>query len=131
MILPSTTQRLAGTIATVAGLGSLGLLLYAARRNESRLLMTFFALWVASPFVALFWANMVSKTWSRIRTALFGMTLVIAVTSLAVYGNVALHPPRAQAAFAFIAIPPASWLLIAIVVPIAMVVSRRRSHRAV
>ena len=43
------------------------------------------------------------------------MTLVLALGSLAIYGYVALGPPRAKPAFFFLVIPPASLTLIAVV----------------
>src|SRR5262245_21009562 len=45
-------------IAVVAGAGgSLGLMLYAGRRNPSWILLLLFAIWVLSPFVAAVLAN--------------------------------------------------------------------------
>jgi len=123
--------RVAGLIALLAGAGSsLGLMLHAGRGNPSRLLLVLFALWVLSPFVALVLANMASKRWSVLtRATLYSLMLVLTLGSLAIYGFVALGPPRAKAAFVFVVVPPASWLLIAIVVPMAGLISDRRSRR--
>ena len=55
--------------------------------------------------------------------------LVLTLGSLAIYGVDALRPPRPQAAFVFIVVPPASWLVIAIVIPIAALTSGRLSRR--
>ena len=105
-------------------------MLYVGRRNESRILMVLFALWVLSPFMVLVLANMVSKRWPVLtRATLYTAMLVLTVGSLAIYGDVALGPPRTKAAFVFVVVPPASWLLIAIVVPIAALISRRPSRR--
>jgi hypothetical protein len=121
----------AALIAVLGGaVGSVGLMLRAGHRNPSRLLLVLFALWVLSPFIALVLANMVSKRWSVLTQAtLYTVMLVLTVGSLAIYGDVALGPPRVKAAFVFVVVPPASWLLIAIVVPIAAIISRRRSRR--
>ena len=121
----------AALIAVLAGaVGSVGLMLYAGHRNPSRLLLVLFALWVLSPFIALVLADMISKRWSVFtQAALYTVMLVLTVGSLAIYGDVALGPPRAKPAFAFVVVPPASWLLIAIVVPIAALISRRPSRR--
>jgi hypothetical protein len=123
--------RAAALIAMLAGsVGSVGLMLHAGRRNNSRILLLLFALWVLSPFMALVWANVVSKRWSVLtRATLYSVMLVLALGSLAIYADVALGPPRAKAAFAFVVVPPASWLLIAIVVPIAELISGRMSRR--
>ena len=124
----------AALIAVLAGaLGSVGLMLHAGHRNPSRLLLVLFALWVLSPFIALVLANMVSKRWPVLtRAALYTVMLVLTLGSLAIYGDVALGPPRTKAAFVFVVVPPASWLLIAIVVPIAGITRRlsRRGHGA-
>src|ERR1017187_6810870 len=123
--------RAAALIAVLAGaVGSVGLMLHAGRRNDSRILLVLFALWVLSPFMALVLANVVSKRWSVLtRATLYSAMLVLTLGSLAIYGDVALGPPRAQTAFVFVVVPPASWLLIAIVVPLAAQISGRRARR--
>ncbi|MEK6284282.1 MAG: hypothetical protein AABO57_00910 [Acidobacteriota bacterium] len=122
--------RAVALIAVVAGAGgSLGLMLRAGR-STPRLLLVLFVIWVLSPFVALAWANIVSKRWSVLtRATLYCVTLVITLGSLAIYGGVVLPPAGSPHAFVFVVVPPGSWLLMAIVVPIAAFISRRRSHR--
>jgi hypothetical protein len=117
--------RRAAMITVLAGAGgSIGLMLRVGHRNNSRLLLALFGIWVLSPFIALVSANLVSKRWSVLaRTTLSSVTLVLTLGSLAVYGDVAFGPPRAKPAFAFLVVPLASWLLIAIVVPIAARIS--------
>jgi hypothetical protein len=91
------------------------------------LLRVLFVIWVLSPFMALVLADMVSKRWSVLaRATLYGAMLVVTVGSLAIYGDDALRPRKAQAAFVFVVVPPASWLLLAIVVPTAALISRKR-----
>jgi hypothetical protein len=123
--------RTAALIALPAGAaGSVALLLWAGRRNNSILLMVLFTLWVLSPYAALLVASVISKRWSALtRTTLYSLMLVVALGSLAIYGGDALGPPRAKAAFFFVVVPPASWLLIAIALPIAARVSGRISRR--
>jgi hypothetical protein len=124
--------RAAALIAVLAGAaGSLGLMLHAGRRNDSRILLVLFTIWVLSPFVALVLADVVSKRWSALtRATLHSVMLVLTLGSLAIYGDVALGPPRAKTAFVFVVVPPASWLLIAIAVPIAALISGRPSRRS-
>jgi hypothetical protein len=124
-----TRVRGAAVIAVVAGAaGSVGLTLYAGRHNPSRLLMTLFAMWVVSPFAALILAAMVAKSWSILtRATLYWLMLVVTLSSLVIYGVVALGPPRG--AFAFVVVPPASWLVMGMVLPMAVLLSRRRSGR--
>jgi hypothetical protein len=123
--------RAVALTAVVAGaLGSVGLMLWAGHRNPSRVLLVLFAIWVLSPFMILVLANVVSKRWSVItRATLYGVMLALTLGSLAIYGDVALGPPRAQTAFVFVVVPPASWLLIALVVPTAALISDRLSRR--
>ena len=122
--------RAAALIAVLAGAGgSLGLLLRAGQRSP-RLLLVLFVIWVLSPFMALVLAHVFSKRWSVLtRATLYSVMLVVTLGSLAIYGDDALGHRRAQAAFVYVAVPPASWLLIAIVVPIAAFISGRLSRR--
>ena len=124
--------RAAALIAVLAGAaGSFGLMLHAGRLNDSRILLVLFTIWVLSPFVALVLADVVSKRWSVLtRATLHSVMLVLTLASLAIYGDVALGPPRAKTAFVFVVVPPASWLLIAIAVPIAALISGRLSRRS-
>jgi hypothetical protein len=118
-----------GAVLAGAG-GSAGFTLYAGRHNDSRLLPILFAIWVLSPFGALVFGHVVSKRWSVLTQAtLYSVMLILTVGSLAIYGDAALAPPKAKAAFVFVVVPPASWLLIAIVVMIAALISGRRSRR--
>ena len=86
-------------LAVGAG-GSLGFMFRAGQRTP-RLLLLVFVFWVVSPFVALGWANMVSPRWSVVtRAALYGVTVVVAFASLAVYGEVVtVRPADAPNAF--------------------------------
>jgi predicted dienelactone hydrolase len=107
----------------VGAAGSVGLMLWAGRRNESRILLVLFALWVLSPFVALVLANVASKRWSVVsRAALHSVILVFTLVILAIYGNAVLGPPKGKSAFVFIVVPPASWLLFAIFIPPAALI---------
>lgn len=123
--------RTVARIAVVAGaVGSVGLMLRAGRRTH-RLLLVLFVIWVLSPFVALAWANFVSTRWSAAtRATLCCVTLVITLGSLAIYGDLVMPPAGSPRAFVFVAVPPGSWLLMAIVVPGAALISRRLSHGA-
>lgn len=122
----------AALIAVLAGaVGSLGFMLHAGRHNNSRILLLLFAVWVLSPFMAAVLANGVSKRWSvPTRTTLNVVMLVLTLGSLAVYGDVAFGHPRAKIGFVFLVVPLASWLLMAVVVPIAAFLSGRLSHRS-
>jgi hypothetical protein len=117
-------------IAVVTGaVGSAGFVLRAGRRTP-RFLLVLFIIWVLSPFAALAWANMTSKRWPVLtRAALYYLTLVLTLASLAIYGEFVLPPAGSARAFVFVLLPPVSWLLLATVVPVAALISRRRSQR--
>jgi hypothetical protein len=118
-------------IAVVAGAaGSIALMLRASQ-HPPRFLLVLFTIWVLSPFVALGWANLVSMRWSVVtRSTLHVVTLVLTLGSLAIYGNVlVVAPSGSPPAFVFVAVPPASWLLLTIVVSTGALISRRLSHR--
>ena len=121
--------RVARELWRAGAAGSVGLMLRAGQRTP-RLLLAVFLIWVLTPFVSLVWANWVSKRWSvPTRATLYTVTLVVALGSLVVYGDDALGHRRAQAAFVYVVVPPASSLLIAIALPIAVFMSGRRSRR--
>ena len=123
--------RVASLITVLSGAGgSVALTLYAGRHNDSLTLVALFAIWVLSPFVALLFLQAASKGWSFLtRAALDGLMIVLAVCSLAIYGARVVWPPKTHAAFVFVVVPPASWLLISAVVPTAGFISGRRSRR--
>ena len=130
MTVSTVHLRAAALLALLVGAaGSLGFMLNAGRRTP-RFLLVIFVFWVLSPFVVLAWAHMISTRWSGVtRAALHVVILVVTLGSLAIYGNDAVRPRHAQAAFVYVLVPPMSWLLIAIVVPTAALISRRRSRR--
>ena len=109
--------------------GSVILMLRAGRRNNSRLLILLFAIWVLAPITALVWAWAVSEPWSILTQAtLYSVMLVLALGGLEIYGGAALSP-RAKAASVYVMVPAVSWLLIAIVLPTAALISGRLSRR--
>ena len=126
--LPRVLHVAAVIAIAVGAAGSVGLMLYAGRHNPSRLLILMFVIWVLSPFVLLALASIVSKRWSDVtRATLYVVTLVLTFSTLAIYAQRVFGPPRPQAAFMFIVLPPVSWVLTAIVVGIAGILSGRLS----
>jgi hypothetical protein len=122
-------RAVALTAAVAGAVGSVGLMLWVGHRNPSRILLALFLIWDLSPFIGLLLAEMVSKRWSVItRATLHIVMLVLALSSLALYGGVVLRP-RPQPAFMFLVVPLGSWLLMMIIVPIAALISGRRSRR--
>jgi hypothetical protein len=121
--------RAAALIAVLAGaVGAVGLMLRAG--HPPLFLRVLFAIWVLSPFMVLVLAERASTRWSVLtRAALYGVMLVLTFSTLAIYAVVAFGPPRAQTAFVFVVVPPASWVLTGIVVTIAALISGRLSRR--
>jgi hypothetical protein len=122
-------MRFVARIALVAGAaGSLGLMFRVGARQNSLLLIVLFTGWVLSPFVALALAELALTRWSGLtRATLHSLMVVLAAGSVAIYADVTFGPPRPQPAFMFLMVPFGSWLLLTTVVPIAALVSRRRS----
>ncbi|MDP8980089.1 MAG: hypothetical protein M3O35_05810 [Acidobacteriota bacterium] len=119
------TAALIGVLAGAAG--SLVFMLRAGYRNRSGLLVTLFTIWVLAPFAGLAWGWLVSQRWEvRTRTALYCVTLAVTLGSLGIYAADAWGPPKPKAAFVFVAVPPVSWLVMAIALALAAFLFRRR-----
>ena len=120
--------RPAALVAAVAGAGgSVGLTLRAGQWSHSHVAVVLVALWVLAPLMALMVANIVSKGWPALTQAtLHGVTLVLALSSLAVYGEFGMMPSGAPRTFVFVIVPPVSWLLMTTVMSAAAVISRKR-----
>ena len=98
----------------------------ASARQPSILLILLFTGWVLSPFVALALANVQSANWQPItRTALYGVMLGVSFISLSIYTLHALIPGM-KAGFIFLVVPAGCWVLIAMVLVTAAVLSRSR-----
>ena len=129
-ILTLNLHRIIALIVVLAGaLGSLGIVLYTGRNNDSIPLEVLFLFWVISPFAALLIDFTISRHWSVLkRTTLYFLMLVISIGSLVAYSG-ALSPPGIKAAFVFLVVPLISWLLMLIVIPMVSLFTRRRSRR--
>ena len=62
-------------------------------------------------------------------SGLYSAMLVLTLASLAIYSAVAFGYATTKVGFVFLVVPLASWLLIAIVVPIAALISSRVFRR--
>lgn len=116
--------------ALAGAAGAVGLTLYAGRHNNSLILRLIFVVWALAPFVAAAWANVVSIRWPVLtRATLHVVTLVLALGSVAIYGAVSFGLLKAKIGTIFLLVPVASWLLMAILVPLAAFLSGRLSRR--
>ncbi len=120
--------RVAALIAVLVGAGgSVGLMLRAGRSSDERLLVILIAGWVFAPFAALVLAHVVARRWLvHTRATLYCLMLVLTLGSLAIYVGDAFGPPTTAV---YVGVPVLSWLIIALVVPIAAFISARRSRR--
>ena len=123
-------RALALVAAAVGAVGSLAYM-FRAGQDSPRLLLVLFTFWILSPFVVLLWANMVSKRWSALtRATLFCVTFVLALGSLAIYGDlVHIKPAGSPNAFLFVIVPPVSLAFMTIVVAMAAFISGRLQRR--
>jgi len=123
-------QRAALAATVVAAVASVGLLLYAGRRSPQHVVLFLMAAWVLSPSVALALLSLVSKRWPASRQrALHSVMLLVSVASLTTYGVALLRPFTSKPpAFVFVAVPPASLVLAAILLATAWLLSRQLGH---
>ena len=71
-------RHTAALLVILAGaIASLTLMFMVGRRNESRILMLLFTLWVLAPYVALFMANLGAVTKQPLQVADVGHELVV------------------------------------------------------
>jgi len=122
-------RRAALAAAAIGGAGSVALLLQSGRRNsELILLVAMFSVWVLSPFLVLFRTILkADRLTDTVQNALYGLTIVLAVASLAIYSRlIDVKPAGSPNTFLFVAVPPVSWFVIAIVMTIAAIRPRKQ-----
>lgn len=114
-------------VAVISGISSVSLMLLSGLRPPSFLIVLFIG-WVLAPFAGLVLGILISPRWkSALRNTIYVVTYVLATCSLAIYGFVLAKPLSSQPAFPYVAVPIGSWLLIAIVLPLAVLISRRQA----
>jgi hypothetical protein len=109
------SARFAAMISALVGaVGSVGLML-GAGFHPPVLLVALFIVWVSAPFLAVIVAIYLSRNWrNSVRRALYAITPVLTLVSLAIYGYGMAWPLASQPAFPYVALPIASWLLLAV-----------------
>src|SRR4249919_3652953 len=96
---PRLLRGIALIVIFIAATSSVWLTLYMGRKNSSILLIALFVIWVLSPFVALFVADRISKSWNfATRAILYVLMFFVSAVSLAAYSGV-LHVPDTKPAF--------------------------------
>ena len=119
--------RAASLVAVMVGVvGSLGLWIHAAK-NPPPLIIALFVVWVLSPFVILGAAHLRARRWlPGTQSALYGVTLFVAITTLVIYMDDAIAHRTAHPAFVYVAVPPAMWAIS--LAAIAIGAARARSN---
>jgi uncharacterized membrane protein len=120
--------RSAALVAVVlGGIGSIGLLRHA-QQHPPPLVIVGFVIWVLAPFVILGGANLLSSRWPvSVRKTLFIVTVLVAITSLGIYFDDNLAHRTAKPAFVYVATPPATVLLSALVVGVALLARKSKA----
>src|SRR3954453_18979169 len=105
-----TVLRNVAGLAVVAGAAaSVAVMLQAGRRQQSRILLLLFAIWVLSPFVAALTVTSFSNRWvGGTHSTIDVLMVTLALVSPAAYGAVANGYINAKAGFAFLMVPLAS-----------------------
>ena len=119
-------RPLALIAAVAGGLGSVVALLRFSEGTPP-FLIALFVLWVLGPFAVLFAAAVMSPRWSAPAQAmLYGVTIIVTIVAVAVYGVVVLRPPlpSSKPTAVFVLVAPACWVVMAT----AALVSRWRSR---
>jgi hypothetical protein len=122
-----TGLRLTALIALVIGaVGSIGLWIRAAQ-HPPPLIIVLFVVWVLSPFVVLGIGHVVAKRWApSTQTALYWVTLLVTVASIAIYAHDAVAHRTTHPAFVYVAVPPASWLASAVALGAGAWIAKRK-----
>ena len=125
--MTSKAVRGAALTAVVVGAVSSVVFLLRAPQHPGPLLLALLALWGLSPFAALVLADRISKRWTAPgRAIILGLMLVITLGYLLMYADGDLTPAGKPPAFVFVMVPLLAWLLIALAVPVAALISRSR-----
>jgi hypothetical protein len=126
---PPVVLRSASLIALVFGaVGSIGLLRHA-QEHPPVIVVAGFVVWVLAPFALLGVAHFLSGRWSRRnQIALHVVTLVITLASLAIYLDDNIAHRTAKRAFVYVAVPPASVILIGVALGIFAWQARKAKH---
>ena len=124
-----TGLRSAAWLATVVGaIGSVGLLRHA-QQHPPPLLVVLFIIWVFAPFGLLAVANLLSSRWPvRVRVTLYIVTFLVTLLSLGIYVDDNVRHRTAHPAAVWVAIPPASVLLAAILIGIAALKAKKNAR---
>lgn len=120
--------RTAALIANVGGaIGAIGFWIHATQ-HPPLLIIVLFVVWVLSPFALLGVAHARARGWTvEMQKALYYAALFVALGTLAIYTDDALHHRAAHRAFVYVLVPPVSWVVTVAAVSIGALRGRRGS----
>ena len=120
-----TLRKASLTVCIIGAALSIILFLLASQQAPISIVFLFVG-WLLAPFVVLLFAHVFANRWSALtQTALYWMTLLTTVVSVAIYAYQFIWPRQSTPAFYWVAVPPASTLLAIAVISIAGIISRR------
>ena len=119
--------RATSLVALIIGaLGSLGLWVHAAQ-HPPPLIIVLFVVWVLSPFVVLGMGHVVAKRWApSTQAALYWVTLLVTVASIAIYADDAVAHRTAHPAAVYVVVPPTSWLVSVVALGVGAWIAKRK-----
>jgi len=123
--------RSSALFAVVIGaVGSIGLW-RRTPQHPPPLLVVLFLIWILAPFALLAVTNILSKRWpASVRVALYVMTLVVTVGSLAIYLDDSFSHRTTHPAGVWVAVPPAAIILSGVAIAIALWQARKGQSKA-
>lgn len=123
--IPSALSGPRYAVLALGAAGSLAIMFWTGRHQQSIVLMALFAAWVAAPFAALALAGRIGKAWpTPVRRRLDHMAIAIGLGSLVAYGGNVLVPFSPTPAAIFLVLPAVTWVVCAIGLVAATVRSR-------
>jgi cation transport ATPase len=119
--------RLTARVALALGaFGSIALWIHAAQ-HPPPIIIAGFVVWVLSPFVLLGAAHVLSKRWAHsTQSALYAVTVLISIASIAVYADDAVAHRTAHPAFVYVAIAPVSWVVSVVAIGFGAWLAKRK-----
>ncbi|HSP45105.1 MAG TPA: hypothetical protein VLO30_03865 [Chthoniobacterales bacterium] len=121
--------RLTALVAVALGaFGSIALWIRAAQ-HPPPIIIAGFIFWVLSPFVLLGAAHVLSKRWALpTQGALYAVTVLISVASVAVYADDAVAHRTAHPAFVYVAVAPVSWVVSIVAIGLGAWLAKRKQE---
>lgn len=108
MSTETSLNKIARVCSIVGAMGSLTLMFWTGRQNQSPMLMLMFTAWVLAPFALMALVQSKATQMPAVaRVPLDWGTIAIGAGSLLVYGSNALFRYSTQGAFLFLVVPSA------------------------